>query len=91
MKSSVIKCVCAAINSNGEPDFFFFRIRCTEEQCDAGDHYVAAEAEVSKQGGESSLCFDERDSAFSAFRPNAFVWRSAEVVDISQRVPDLIG
>lgn len=86
MSKVTLKCVCAAINSNGEPDFFFHRVRCTEAQYEDGAHYTAAEAETVEHGAEALVCFDERDTAFSAFRCNAFVWHSAPIIDISEKV-----
>lgn len=66
----------AAVNANGEPDFFFCKIECTANEYDLGEHYRAAERLAEQNGYEPKLSFDERDAAGKAILDH-FVWESA--------------
>lgn len=58
-----IKCIVAARNSNGEPDFFFTEITCTQRQYEEGEHYKMAEDKAASEGYDPKLVYDEVDSA----------------------------
>ena len=75
------KLIVAALNANGEPDFFYCKVSCTDEQYDNGDHYVLAESLAVKEGYEPRLSFDENDSAGKAILEH-FVWESAQTVKV---------
>jgi hypothetical protein len=70
------KMVVAAINANGEPDFFFCKVRCNAEQYDDGEHYVRAERAATDEGYEPRLSFDENDAAGKAVIRH-FAWKTA--------------
>jgi hypothetical protein len=60
---NITKVMVACTNSNGEPDFFFCKIRCTPEQYNNGQHYVCAEQAAIDEGYEPRMAFDENDTA----------------------------
>ena len=70
------KVIVAALNANGEPDFFFCIIRCTLEEYENAEHYVLAERRAIDEGYEPRLSFDENDAAGKAILDH-FVWDSA--------------
>ena len=74
-----IHCIVAASNSNGDPDLFFVKVRCTQEQYDNGAHYVRAKAAAESAGYEPFLAYDEQDSAGRAMLP-LFEWKTASTV-----------
>ncbi len=83
MKLMTIKCVVAGYNANGEPDFYFCKVRCTEQQMDNGDHYDRARRAASENGYEgSAVSIDEFDSAGRAI-DHLFVWESASILAIA--------
>jgi len=74
-----IKCVVACHNASGEPDLFFVKVACSQEEYDYGDHYEKAEDEATQQGYSGSMVvFDENDGPSGLF--GLFVWDSAGVV-----------
>jgi hypothetical protein len=76
----IIKCIVAADNPNGEPDLYFCRVRCTEQQFETGDHYDRAKRAAQDDGYDSTaVVFDEFDDAGNAML-DLFVWESAEPV-----------
>ena len=70
------KMMVAAVNANGEPDFYFCKVRCTFEEYNNGEHYVLAERKAIDEGYEPHLSFDEDDPAGKAIL-DKFVWESA--------------
>jgi len=70
------KMIVAALNSNGEPDFYFCIVKSTLEEFNEGEHYVLAERMALKEGYEPRLSFDENDAAGKAILDH-FVWESA--------------
>jgi len=81
-KMKDIRCVVAAINSNGDPDFYFVKVKATEEQINNGDHYDAARESAEDEGYEALLTYDQNDYGWKAFSRNAFDWKTAPVVTI---------
>jgi hypothetical protein len=71
-----MKMIVAALNSNGEPDFYFCIVKCTSTQRQEGAHYDLAERMARKEGYEPRLSFDESDPAGKAILPH-FAWESA--------------
>lgn len=74
-----IKCIVAAVNASGEPDFFFCKVECSKEQYDNGEHYEAAEELAEEEGYEPKLAYDERDPAGRAML-ELLDWRNATIV-----------
>ncbi len=68
--------IVACLNANGEPDFWFCIVRCTQEQYDNAEHYVLAENKSIQEGYEPRLSMDENDAAGKAIL-DKFVWESA--------------
>lgn len=68
--------IVAALNSMGEPDFYFCKIRCTFEEYTNGEHYALAERKASDEGYEPKLSFDENDAAGHAIL-DKFNWDTA--------------
>ena len=75
------KMIVAAINGNGEPDFYFCKVRCTGQQYDNGYHYALAEKKAIENGYEPKLAYDENDTGGSVIL-DKFVWKSASTFDI---------
>lgn len=70
--------VVACISPNGDSDFFFCKVICTQDQYDVGDHYYTAERAAYAQGyGGPMVCFDELDKPMRAGLKDLFVWESA--------------
>jgi hypothetical protein len=79
-----LRCIVAANNSNGEPDLFFVKVTCSEDDYEHGLHYDAA-AEASEQNGyDPRLSFDERDPAGQAML-HLFEWDTAHTVFVKWR------
>ena len=74
----IIKCVVAAMTSNG-PDFFFCKVKCAQDAYDNGVHYEIAEDAAAQDGYERPMVsFDENDGPAWLFE--RFVWASASTV-----------
>lgn len=57
-----IKCVVAATNAQGSPDFYPVVVEVTQEQYDEGEHYEIAMGLATDQGYEGDMVvFDEND------------------------------
>lgn len=76
-----IRCVVSAINSNGEPDFYFVKVKCTPEEEENGLHYEAAKNSAIDNGYDPMLAYDEYDPAGHAIM-DLFVWETASVTKI---------
>jgi hypothetical protein len=74
--------VVACTNSNGEPDFAFVTVRCTDEQRDDGDDYEAAKKWASEKDYEEPMvAFNcEVDSAGQSI-VDQFCWEASDVID----------
>jgi len=77
----IIKCIVAAMNSNGEPDLYFCIVKCNEEQYDCGDHYDRAKEQCKEDGYEPYIAYDETDTAGKAMLP-LFNWDTASILII---------
>ena len=77
----IMPCFVAAINSNGEPSFYFVKIDCTQEQFDNGNHYDAAMQKARDEGYEPHLAYDAVDAAGKAAM-KLFEWHTADIVQI---------
>lgn len=65
----------------GDPDLYFVKVNCTEDQFDCGDHYDIAKATAINEGYDEPLvAFDEYDPAGRAMLP-LFHWDSASVIE----------
>lgn len=83
-----IKCIVACYNANGESDFCFVKVECTQTQYNIGDHYEAAKTFAFDEGyegtngkAETMIVFDENDAAGKSIL-DKFVWKSASIVGI---------
>ena len=76
-----IKVVVAAINADGDSDFYFCYVMATQDQIDVGDHYQRAEVEAELEGYEPKLSYDEQDRIGEGFW-DLFVWESASVLEL---------
>ncbi len=74
-----IKCAVACTNSNGEPDFYFVTVKCTDEQYENGDHYDRAKEEAEEAGYDPFLVYDENDP-YSAKIMSMTIWKDNNVV-----------
>lgn len=43
-QESIIRCAVASVNADGEPNFYFVKVACTQYEIDNGEHYDAAKA-----------------------------------------------
>ena len=75
------KLIVACLNANGEPDFYFCKVRCTGEQYNSAEHYVLAEDKAIEAGYEPRLAFDEKDAGGKAILKH-FVWKSASTFTV---------
>ena len=74
----LIKCVVACANASGEPDFFFCRVECSEQDYEVGEHYDIAEGFAREEGYCGLMVvFDENDGPDWLF--DHFVWESSSV------------
>ncbi len=71
--------VVAALNSNGEPDFFFCKVRCTFEEYQDGEHYALAERKAIDEGYEPRLSYDGIDQPWLM---EHFEWDSASTYTV---------
>jgi hypothetical protein len=68
----IISCAVACCNASGEPELYFVRVQCTQDEYENGDHYDAACAAAEAAGyegwrhkiSEAWVC-DENDPAFA--------------------------
>lgn len=77
----IIRCAVAAINSGGEPDLYFVKVKATEEQVSSGVHYQAAKEAAEEDGYEAFLAYDEDDYAGGQMM-ELFDWETASIVEI---------
>jgi hypothetical protein len=74
----IVKCVVACHNAQGEPDFFFVKIQCSEDEYESGTHYERAKIIAIEEGYEGEfVVFDESDGPLWLFQK--FNWKSASV------------
>jgi len=82
-----IKCAVFSINSNGEPDIFFCKVKCSQEQYDNGEHYEKAKELAEENSYDPVLACDENDPAGAVMQ--LFVWDSIpehQVIEVIQMV-----
>lgn len=76
---SEVKCVVACHNASGEPDLFFVKVSCSDDEYSIGDHYEKAEGAACEQGYSGPMVvFDENDGPKALFK--LFDWKTASVV-----------
>lgn len=77
----VCKMVVAATNAGGEPDLYFCKVDCAEQDYQLGWHYEAAKNAAKDNGYEGEMvAFDENDPPKPLF--NLFNWDSATVYQL---------
>ncbi len=70
------KMMVACHNANGEPDFYFCKIRCTKAEYNNGEHYALASRKAKDKGyREPFVTIDENDLAGKAIVDH-FVWNA---------------
>lgn len=79
----IIRCIVACVNSNGEPDLYFVKVKATLDQYENGFHYQTARAAAEDEGYEAVLAYDENDSAGFAML-SLFEWDTASTVSVSE-------
>lgn len=79
--SKIVRCAVACINSNGEPDLFFCKVICSQEEIENGVHYTKAKQKAEEDGYESYLAYDEFDVAGQNIM-KLFLWGSIKDCDI---------
>ena len=80
-KRKEIKMIVAGYNTNGDADFFFCKVSCTESYIFCGEHYKEARDLAVVEGFDPVMVFDETDPGGKAIEP-VFVWESATVVTV---------
>lgn len=77
----IVKCAVACFNASGEPDFYFCRVECEQDEYDVGAHYDAAEDDAAGEGYSGPMVsYDENDGP--AFLFEHCVWDSTAVVSL---------
>lgn len=76
------KMAVACENSNGEPDFFFCIVECSESDYEEGFHYDVANEEAEKAGYSPKLAYDEKDRGKAIM--GLFEWKTASVFTIEE-------
>ena len=74
MKDEIRKCAVFCLNSSGEPDIYYCKIRCSEEQFDCGDHIGKAIDMAEAEGYDPRLGCDERDPAGAVLQLFCWDW-----------------
>jgi len=77
----IVRCMVAAINANGDADFYFVKVDCTEDQYNLGEHYDAAEKQAEEEDYEPKLTFDEFEFAGKAIVDH-FEWDTVTTIKI---------
>ena len=77
--------IVALLNADGEGDFWFCRLECTEDDIENGDHFTAASHFAEREGYDAtpSIVFDRFSPAFSMLHPH-FTWETATLFDINE-------
>jgi hypothetical protein len=71
---NIIRCAVFSNNSNGEPDIFFCKINCSQEQYNKVEHYKSAMQLAQENGYEAFLACDQNDPAGACLK--LFNWKS---------------
>lgn len=79
----IIRCIVAAINSNGEPDLYFCKVGGTQEQYHEGLHYDTAMEAARNEGYEPKLVYDEYDNAGKAMLV-LFHWDTTSTINVTE-------
>lgn len=82
-----VRCVVAGVNASGEPDLYFVKVRCTEDEYDNGDHYERAREAADDDGYETYLTYDEHDAGGRAMVSLCHDWDTAPVVRVGDADP----
>lgn len=61
-----IRCVVAATNSEGSPEFYPCTVSCTKAEYNDGEHYDLAKEKAEAEGYKAAWVCDENDPAFAA-------------------------
>jgi len=72
-----VKCAVSCVNSNGEADFYFCKVVCTEEQYDLGEHYNFTKEAAENEGYEPHLAYDEVECPAVM---SLFTWSTADYI-----------
>ena len=76
----IVDCVVPAINPDGDPDFYFVRVRLPVSKYATGHHYDAATRAASDNDYEpGSVVFDRADAEDFPWLFEHFAWDTAEI------------
>jgi hypothetical protein len=86
MKQTILKVIVAAINSNGESDFHFFKMSGLESvfETEDGIHLAEAKRFSESEGYEAFLVYDEYDSAGNNIL-DKFEWKTASTIYLDSK------
>lgn len=68
--------IVAGLNPQGEPDFYFCKVKCTFEEAQEREHYLLAEKKATEDGFEPHISMSEDDPGGIAI-VDKFIWDSA--------------
>ena len=75
--------VVACTNSNGEPDFYFCKVNCTDQQYENGEHYeVAKRAALDNDYDGQMVAYDDACYAGKNLM-KMFHWSSATQLNVA--------
>lgn len=72
-----VRCAVSCVNSNGEVDFYFCKVVCTQDEYDNGAHYYYAKEAAENEGYETHLAYDEVECPALM---SLFAWVSADYI-----------
>ncbi len=72
-----VKCMVAAEDYSGIPDFYFCTVECSKESYRNGKHYDLAENMATDNGYTPKLVFDENDTGGTLII-DKFDWEKAD-------------
>lgn len=81
MNKLKIKCIVAATNAAGGPDFFPVIVQGTYEELNDGEHYGVAIDAAENAGYKPHLAYDENDESCHLLF-GKYVWENVTVVTI---------
>jgi hypothetical protein len=81
-----LKCVVAATNSNGSPDFYPVIVECTEDDIEHGRHYDVAKDAAADAGYEPYLVYDEEEMPLNERLMTLFGWNEVTTVKCEKKI-----
>jgi hypothetical protein len=85
MDKSIYPVIIAGFNSNGEPDLFFLKVKCTQQDFDTGEYHNSAFNLAEDHGFNPILTYDASCAAGRAMlNSTLFVWTTSPIVEIPE-------